>query len=109
MELLNVKEYDLAYPFLLNRYKESPDAFTSKWLGNIYLYRGKVDEAIKYFRQSIIIDSSDAQVFYNLAGAHIQKEEYNVASEFLEKCIKINPEFPNAKALKEQLTEILKQ
>ncbi len=109
VELLNVKEYDLAYPFLLNRYKDSPDAFTSKWLGNIYLNRGKVDGAIKYFKQSIMIDSSDAHIFYNLAGAHIQKEEYNVASEFLEKCIKINPEFPNAKALKEQLTEILKQ
>ncbi len=109
VELLNVKEYDLAYPFLLNRYKESPDAFTSKWLGNIYLYRGKVDEAIKYFKQSIIIDSSDAQVFYNLAGAYIQKEEFNAALEYLEKCIKINPEFPKAKNLKIQLIEILRQ
>jgi len=109
VELLNVKEYDLAYPFLLNRYKDSPDAFTSKWLGNILLTKGETEEAIKYFKQSIMIDSSDAQVFYNLAGAYIQKEEYEVAFEFLEKCIKINPEFSNARSLKGQLTIILTQ
>jgi len=108
-ELLNEKEYELVNPFLLARYKEAPDAFASKWLGNILLNKGETDEAIKYFKQSIMIDSSDAQVLYNLAGAHIQKEEYKVALEFLDKCIKNNPEFPNAKTLKEQLTEILTQ
>jgi len=109
VELLNVKEYDLAYPFLLKRYKEYPDASTSKWLGNIFLNRGEVDDAIKYLEQSIKLDDSDAQVLYNLAGAYIQKEEIKVALEFLEKCIEINPEFPNVKSLKIQLTEILKQ
>ena len=108
-ELLNVKEYELAYPFLLARYKEAPDAFTSKWLGNISLKKGEVDEAIEYLKQSFMNDDSDAQVFYNLAGAHIQKEEYKIAFEFIEKCIKINPDFPNARRLKIQLTEILRQ
>jgi tetratricopeptide (TPR) repeat protein len=109
VELLNVKEYDLAFPFLLNRFKESPDAFTTKWLGNIWLNRGKVYEAIKYLKQSIAQDDSDAQVFYNLTGAYIKKEEYKSALESIEACIKINPEFPNAKILKIQLTKILGQ
>jgi tetratricopeptide (TPR) repeat protein len=108
-ELINAKEYGLAYPFLLNRYKESPDAFTSKWLGNICLNRGKVDIAIKYLTQSIKQDDSDAQVLYNLTGAYIKKENYKSALESIEICIKINPEFPNAKSLKIQLTEILRQ
>jgi len=107
VELLNVKEYDLAYRFLLGRYTESPDAFTSKWIGNISLTEGKVNDAIKYLEHSIRMDDSDAQVLYNLTGAYIQKEEIKVALEFLEKCIKINPEFPNAKSLRIQLTEIL--
>ena len=106
-ELINAKEYDLAYSFLLNRYKESPDAFTSKWLGNICLNRGQVDKAIKYLKQSIKEDDSDAQVFYNLTGAYIKKEEYEGALESIKICIKINPEFPNAESLKIQLTEIL--
>jgi len=108
-ELINAKEYDLAYQFLYKRYKESPDAFSSKWLGNINLNRKEVDHAIKYLAQSIKLDNTDAQTFFNLSGAYIQKEEIKVALEFLEKCIEINPEFPNAKSLKVQLTEILKQ
>jgi tetratricopeptide (TPR) repeat protein len=106
-ELLNVKEYNLAYPFLLNRYKESPDAFTSKWLGNINLNKGKVDKAVKYLKQSVMKDDSDAQVFYNLAGAYIKKEDYENALQSIENCLGINPEFPNAKSLKNQLANIL--
>ncbi len=102
-----MKEYDREYSFLLDRYKESTDAFTSKWLGNINLNKGKVDIAVKYLKQSIMKDDSDAQVFYNLTGAYIKKGDYENALESLGRCIKINPEFPNAKGLKTQLTEIL--
>jgi tetratricopeptide (TPR) repeat protein len=109
VELLNVKEYDLAYPFLLNRHKDSPDAFTAKWLGNICLNRGKIDKAINYLKQSITQDDSDAQVYYNLTGAYIKIDEYKRALESIELCIKINPEFPNAKSLQIQLTEIIGQ
>jgi len=108
-ELINAKEYDLAYPFLLKRYKKSPNAFSSKWLGNINLSRKDVDSAIKYLKQSIKFDNTDAQTFFNLSGAYIQKEDIKTALEFLEKCIEINPEFPNARSLKGQLTKILKQ
>ena len=108
-QLISVKEYDLAFNFLLKRYKESPDAFTTKWLGNISINRGKFDDAIRYLIESAKFDNSDAQVYYNLAGAFIQKEEFDNALESIEKCIKINPEFPNAKRLKSQLTELLEQ
>jgi tetratricopeptide (TPR) repeat protein len=59
--------------------------------------------------ESAKFDNSDAQVYYNLAGALIQKEEFYNALESIEKCIKINPEFPNAQRLKSQLTELLEQ
>jgi tetratricopeptide (TPR) repeat protein len=108
-ELIHAKEYNLAYPFLLKRHKENPDAFTSKWLGNICLNRGEVDNAINYLKRSIKQDDSDAQVLYNLTGAYIKKEDYRKALESIEKCVKINPEFPNAKSLKIQLTEIFRQ
>jgi tetratricopeptide (TPR) repeat protein len=108
-QLINVKEYDLAYFFLNKRYKETPDAFSSKWLGNINLNRDDVEAAIKYFQESIRYNNSDAQVFYNLAGAYIQKEDYNSALEILEKCIEIDPEFPNVQNLKAQLIKLLNQ
>ncbi len=41
-ELINVKEYELAYVFLIKRFKETPDAFSTKWLGNINLTNGNI-------------------------------------------------------------------
>jgi tetratricopeptide (TPR) repeat protein len=108
-QLINVKEYDLAYSFLLRRFKETPDAFSAKWLGNINLNKGRVDEAIKYLSASVKYDKTDAQTFYNLAGAYIQKEEFKNALQSIEKCLSIRPDFPNAQSLKIQLDEISSQ
>ena len=108
-QLINVKEYDFAYYFLFKRFKETPDAFSAKWLGNIYLNKRKVDEAIKYLSASIEYDKTDAQTFYNLAGAYIQKEDFKNALQSIEQCLSIRPDFPNAQILKVQLTKILSQ
>jgi len=108
-QLINVKEFELAYSFLLKRFKESPDAFSTKWLGNINLNSGNSDAAIKYLSLSVQFDNKDAQTFYNLAGAYIQKKDYKNALIEIENCLKINPDFPNAQNLKVQLTEILVQ
>jgi tetratricopeptide (TPR) repeat protein len=108
-QLINVKEFGLAYSFLLKRFKESPDAFSTKWLGNINLNNGNIDEAIKYLSLSIQYDNKDAQTFYNLAGAYIQNKDYKNALMEIENCLKINPDFPNAQNIKVQLTEILEQ
>ncbi len=108
-QLINVKEYDLAYNILLKRFKETPDAFSAKWLGNINLNKGRVDEAIKYLSASTKYDNNDAQAFYNLAGAYIQNKEFKNALQSIEKCLSIRPDFPNAQSLKIQLNEISSQ
>jgi tetratricopeptide (TPR) repeat protein len=108
-QLINVKEYELAYNFLLKRFKEIPDAFSAKWLGNINLKKGNLDEAIKYLSACIEYDKTDAQSFYNLAGAYIQKEEFSNALQAIEKCLAVKPDFPNAQKLKIQLLELLAQ
>ncbi len=108
-QLINVKEYDLAYDILLKRFKETPDAFSAKWLGNINLNKGKVDEAIKYLSASTKYDKNDPQVFYNLAGAYIQLKDFNNALQSIEKCIGIKPDFPNAQKLRVQLLELSEQ
>jgi lysophospholipase L1-like esterase len=105
-ELINVQEYDLAYYFLFRRFKETPNAFSSKWLGNIKLNKGEVDEAIKYLSISTSFDKKDPQVYYNLAGAYIQNQEYKKALGAIEHCLKINPDFAKAQYLKDQLFEI---
>lgn len=108
-KLIEVKEFNLAYGFLSKRYKEFPDAFSTKWLGNINLNKGNFEVAIKYFQKSIRYNSSDAQVYYNLAGAFIQKEDYVSALEAIKNCININADFPNARNLRSQLTKKISQ
>ncbi|MCW8803175.1 MAG: GDSL-type esterase/lipase family protein [Ignavibacteriaceae bacterium] len=108
-QLINFKEYDFAYNFLLKRFKETPDAFSAKWLGNINLNNGKVDEAIKYLSVSAKYDKNDAQAFYNLAGAYIQSKDFKNALQSIEKCLGIKPDFPNAQKLRAQLLELSEQ
>ncbi|MCW9095103.1 MAG: tetratricopeptide repeat protein, partial [Ignavibacteriaceae bacterium] len=108
-QLINAKEYDLSLSFLKKRYKEAPDAFSTKWLGSINLNKGKADDAIKFFQESIQYNKSDAQVFYNLAGAYVKKNDYLNALTAIKNCMKINPDFPSAKNLETQLTKLLNQ
>jgi len=108
-QLISAKQYELAYNFLLKRYKETPDAFSTKWLGNINLTNGNVDNAIIYLNKSLSFDKNDAQVYYNLAGAYVQNEEYEKALHSIEQCLSIKPDFANAKSLKSQLTKLIAQ
>lgn len=106
--LIEAKQYALAYNLLIKRFRESPDAFSAKWLGNINLNQNNTDEAIKYLSLSVQFDSKDAQTFYNLAGAYIQKMDYQNALKAIENCILITPDFPNAQGIRTQLTNIIK-
>jgi len=108
-QLISAKQYELAYSLLLKRFKETPDAFSAKWLGNINLTNGNVDEAIMYLNESLSFDKTDTQVYYNLAGAYVQNEEYEKALHSIEQCLSIKPDFPNAKSLKSQLIKIIAQ
>ncbi len=54
-QLIDVKEYELAYNLLLKRFKETPDAFSAKWLGNINLSFGNIDDAIRFLNQSLSV------------------------------------------------------
>ena len=104
-QLINHKQFEPALYFLQKRYKEKPDAFSAKWLGSINLNKGNIDEAIKYLSASIMYDNSDAQTYFNLAGAYIQKQDYDNALQEIDKCLEIKPDFPNAKKIKSQLVE----
>ena len=108
-QLINAKEYDLANNILLKEYRESPNAFSTKWLGNICLNKKNIRAAIKFFQESILYNKNDAQVFYNLAVAFIKNNDYSEAFSAIENCLRINPEFPSAKDLKSQLITILNQ
>lgn len=108
-QLLEVKLFNEAYPFLLNGQKKFPDAFFTKWLGIIDLSKDKNDSAIKYLNESLRYNPVDAQVLYNLSGAYSKNKMFKEALNTINRCLSINPNYPGAQQLKNQLTAILKK
>lgn len=107
-ELLRKRDYVTAYKYLKKGYNIKPDGFTTKWLGTINLNNENISEAIKYLNESLMFISGDAQLYYNLAGAYAKNNEFAKALNMIEKCLSINPHFPNAADLKNQLNAVLR-
>lgn len=102
-ELLKINRYDEAYKYISERFKLSPDAFSTKWLGIIDLSKNKFTSAIKYLNQSRNFDSKDDQVLYNLTGAYIGIKDYKSALKTLKECLVLSPNYPGAENLLTQL------
>ncbi len=101
--LVLAKQYDLAYDFAIRKYSISPDAISAKWCGIINLNRGNNDLAIKYLTKNIELDGNDEQVYYNLAGAYVRKQDMENASLFADKAVLVNPKYQQAILMKRQL------
>lgn len=106
-DLLQRKLYDDAYPYLLKTIDLKPDAFSTKWVGIIDLSKKKTDTAIKYLEMSFQYDPKDSQVLFNLAGAYSYKNRYSDALQTINKCLKIDSQFPDALNIKQQLEKIV--
>jgi len=101
--LLPVKDYNRAYKYLMKGYKIKPGRFTAKWLGIIDLYNNKMDSAEKYLKESLTYDNEDSQVWYNLAGVYVKKNNYKQALENVNKALSLQPNYPEASNLQRQL------
>jgi tetratricopeptide (TPR) repeat protein len=67
------------------------------------LLNNRVVPAINYLSKSINYNSSDAQVYYNLAGAYSIKKDYKTALQMVNRCLQIEPNYLMAKDLQQQL------
>jgi tetratricopeptide (TPR) repeat protein len=103
--LIQKQLYDFALKYLSARYNIEPSDYSAKWMGNIALFKGDIDGAINYLNKSIQLNSKDAQIFYNLAGAYIKKKDYNSALNNINSCLALNPNYPNANNLRLQLIQ----
>ena len=101
--LVNLKMFDEAYSYLQKLNELKPGAYSTKWLGIIDLLNNNVDSAIKYLSTSINYNSSDAQVYYNLAGAYSIKKDYQTALQMINRCLQVEPNYSMAKDLQQQL------
>ncbi len=105
--LIEKKKYDLAFRILQKEYKHRPDAFCTKWLGIIDLSRKNLDKAVNFLNESLNYKGDDPQVLFNLAGAYAMSNDFSNAYETINRCLRIDPSFPGASGLKQQLTAII--
>ncbi|MDE3059311.1 MAG: tetratricopeptide repeat protein, partial [Bacteroidota bacterium] len=106
--LLQIKDYDSAYQYLVERNEIEPSAFSDKWLGIIDLYHNRVDSAKKNLANSLKLDDKDAQVWYNLAGVYVDEKDYRQALQMVNRALSLQSNYPEAFALRAQLQQAAK-
>jgi len=104
--LIEKKDIEHAYPYLLKLHKQQSSAYSTKWLGIYYLYKKEYAQALSFLELSTSIMANDPQVQYNLAGAYFQCAEYGKALQAIEKCLSIQVNYPGAKIMQHDLLRI---
>jgi tetratricopeptide (TPR) repeat protein len=104
--LMQLKLYDKAKEVLIQSFEITPGAYSTKWLGILALSENKAEEGKKWLLVSLNYDSLDPQALYNLAGAFINLKDFNSAKIYLGKCLEVDPKFPGARELNNQLKNI---
>lgn len=105
--LLKQNNFELAYKILQKKYAIEPNAFTTKWLGNIDLNNKRIASAIKYLEESVKYDANDIQTLYNLAGAYALDKQYSKGYQTIEQVLQKDSTYPGAKELEIQLRGLI--
>ena len=103
LSLLKQANFDLAYKILQKRYMIEPNAFATKWLGNIDLNNQRIASAVKYLEESVKYDAGDIQTLYNLAGAYALDKQYNKGYQVISQVLQKDSNYPGARELEMQL------
>ncbi len=104
--LIQKGKIEEAYPYLIKLHKIHPNAFSGKWLGAYYLVKKNYENALRYLEFSLELNKNDSQLLYNLAGAYTYNKMFEKALTTVEKCLKINPDYPGAKILYRSIKNI---
>jgi tetratricopeptide (TPR) repeat protein len=106
--LIERNDYGRAYKYLNSGYNVKPNAFKTKWLGTIALYNDELETAEKYLNESLNHDKNDSQVWYNLAGIYVKRNDYKKALELVGTALSLKSNYPEALKLQKQLQGAVK-
>jgi tetratricopeptide (TPR) repeat protein len=100
---LGVNNFDRARPLLEQAYEITPEAFTTKMLGAIEINAGNAERGVELLEESRELNPEDAQMLFNLSGGYAMLGEFQKADEVLRSLENLNPDFPGARAWRQQL------
>jgi tetratricopeptide (TPR) repeat protein len=101
-----LKDFNTLITYFYNQNKLDLADYTSKRVGIIQLHRGKFDEAIKYLTQTYNENPNDPLVLYNLSLAYSKKEDFKTALAMINECLIVNPNYPEANKLKQEIMRV---
>ncbi len=96
-------DLDGALRFFYDQKKINLDDYTPKRNGLLAMCIGNYDNAIRHLNEALKSNQEDPVVLYNLALAHSNKKDFNTALTTINKCLTVNPQYPEAKSLKQQI------
>jgi tetratricopeptide (TPR) repeat protein len=94
-----LKDYNTVLTYFYNQKKIDLSDYTSKRVGIIELHIGKYDDAVKHLSDAYNTDPQDPQILYNLSLSYFKKNNLKAASAYINKCLDIDQNYPNAKDL----------
>lgn len=101
--LLQLKMFAKALPYLEKYDKLTTTVFATRWIGIIELSKNNINKAIKYFEKSTKLYSYDSQIYFYLAEAYSINKQYQKALSAIDNCLMIDPNYKGARSLQVQL------
>ena len=98
-----LKDLDGALRYFYEKNELNLADYTPKRDGLMALYIGNFDNAIKYLTEANKSDPKDPSVLYNLSLAYSKKKDFKTALELVNKCLILNPKYPEANDLKRKI------
>lgn len=80
--------------------------YANFYLGLVYLERGMLTDAIKFFEQALKLGPNLQEGYYYLGRAEIKRYEFKKAVEYFEKCIQIDKASKYGKLAGEEINKI---
>lgn len=77
------------------------------YLGSIMAYLGYDSEALRFFESSCEFYGADADTYYEMAICYYNLKETEKAFAYIEKSLSLDPDFEDARKLKDMLVELL--
>ena len=104
----NLRDLDGALKFFYGQHKIDLADYTPKRNGLMALYIGNFDNAIRHLTEAYKSSPEDPIVLYNLSLAYSKKKDFETALTFINQCLIVNPKYPEANNLKQQILNQLK-
>jgi lysophospholipase L1-like esterase len=103
-----LKDFNTLITYFYHKNKIELSDYTPKRYGVIQLYRGKYEDAVTKLTEAYNFNPNDPSVSYNLALAYFKTKDCKAAFAMIQNCLLVNPNYPEANNLKQQIVRALK-